>query len=135
MQCPGGGVQLVQATEPVTEEVAPDGATSVGDDGTVYIGPDGQMIPSDGFEQPAVPGYGHAPVFGWQPPPTGTRLRNLLPSPYAGLGAQDGCGPGLFGDKLVSRLGHIYVKADALLWRRNNPGGNVTLVQPAMSAP
>jgi hypothetical protein len=123
----GSQVQLAQATGPVAGEGVPEGAV-VAEDGTMYVGPDGQY-PSDGCEQPAVAGFGHAPVFGWQPPPWGTRIRNLLPSPYEGLGCQDGCGPGLFGDKIVSRLGHIYVKADALMWRRTNPGGSTQLVQ------
>jgi hypothetical protein len=135
---PGGQVQLAQATEPVAEEVQPNGATSVAEDGTVYYGPDGQMVSPEGYEADAVPGYSHAPVFGWQPPPSGTRIRNLLPGPYQGLGAQDGCGPGLFGDKLVARLGHLYVKCDALMLRRSNPGGSLTLVQtqdPVTGAP
>jgi hypothetical protein len=93
---------------------------SVGD----YVGPAGSPGPAVGVRP--------ASIFTWQAPPTGTRFGALAGPPYAALRAIDGDDPmGVIAgfNTIRSRIGQPYFKADALMLRRSNPQGNVTILE------
>jgi hypothetical protein len=138
MQQPGGPNPAENA-QPYAVQGMPDGQMP----GAIMQAPlDGQsqfseQIGGEPFEAPVMMPPPCRP-FTWNPPPTGSRIGAALGPPYAALQDADGCSPGLFGDWgqiIRSRIGQVYVRAEAMMMRRGNPGGSQALFVTNLQLP
>ncbi|HEY5312467.1 MAG TPA: BBP7 family outer membrane beta-barrel protein [Pirellulales bacterium] len=136
-----GGSYTFENGQPSTLQAGPDGQMPE-QAAIIQAPPDGQPTFAEQFngepgEAPVMIPQGR-PAFTWNPPPTGSRVIEAIGAPYAALQDADGCNQGLFGDwaQIVrSRIGQVYVRAEAMMMRRGNPGGNQTLFVTNLQLP